>query len=165
VLESAVAVWLAAVGAGVAAGILSSRFPKAHLGAVGGWIVLGGAAWLAWKAWAWWVARYVITEDRVLFIEGVLNRRVRAIPLSTVTHTDFRRSVPGRILGYGNLTLDAPGEAHGLREMTSIPRPDEVYRLVMSLVAGAGSRGSREERSTISDPAAADTGPLPRLIL
>jgi membrane protein YdbS with pleckstrin-like domain len=128
---------------------------------VGGWIVLAGAFVLGWKTWAWWVARYVITDERVLLIEGVLARRVRAVPLSKVTHTDFRRSLLGRILGYGTLSLDSPGSHNGLRELTSIPRPDEIYRLIMSLVAGT------EARPGFPSPAdsGVDTGPLPRVIL
>ena len=85
-------------------------------------------------------------------------RRVRAVPLSKITHTDYRRTLSGRLLGYGTISLDSAGSHDGLRELTSIPRPDEVYRLIMSLVSG----GSRSE---VTDAALADTGPLPRLIL
>ena len=161
VLKYAIGIWLLAVAAGVGAGVLSGRWPHAGLGAVGGWIVLAGAGVLGWKTWAWWVARYVITDERVLLIEGVLARRVRAVPLSKVTHTDFRRSLPGRILGYGTLSLDSPGSYNGLRELTSIPKPDELYRLIMSLVSGSGSRSGQ---SSVADPGV-DTGPMPRLIL
>ena len=86
---------------------------------------------------------------------------MRAVPLSKVTHTDFRRSLPGRILGYGTLSLDSPGSYNGLRELTSIPKPDELYRLIMSLVSGSGSRSGQ---SSVADPGV-DTGPMPRLIL
>ena len=161
VLKYPIGIWLLAVSAGVGAGVLSRRWPHAGLGAVGGWIVLAGAGVLGWKTWAWWVARYVITGERVLLIDGVLARRVRAVPLSKVTHTDFRRSFVGRILGYGTLSLDSPGSHNGLRELTSIPKPDELYRLVMSLVSGSGPR---DAPPAAADPGV-DTGPLPRLIL
>lgn len=168
VLESAVGIWLLALALGVGAGAVSSRVPSWHLGVIGGWIVLAGAGVLAFKTWAWWQARYVITNERVLLVEGVLNRRVRAIPLSKVTHTDFNRSFFGRMFGYGQLALDSPGGSqNGLRELTSIPKPDEIYRLIMSLVAGVdpneGGPGSRGDGPP--DPALEDTGPLPRLIL
>jgi membrane protein YdbS with pleckstrin-like domain len=164
VLEPAVGFWLLILAAGVGAGLLSGKLPGWHLGVIGGWLVLAGAGLLAWKAWAWWVARYVITDQRVIFIEGVLNRRVRAVPLSKITHTDYRRSLFGRMLGYGDLTLDSPGGATGLRELTSVPNPDEVYRLIMSLVSGTATA-----RATARRPGggleAEDTGPLPRLFL
>jgi uncharacterized membrane protein YdbT with pleckstrin-like domain len=124
---------------------------------IGGWIVLAGAGFLAWKTGGWWITRYVITDERVMLIEGLISRRVRAVPLSKVTHTDYRRTLSGRLLGYGTISLDSAGTHDGLRELTSIPKPDQVYRLVMSLVSGG--------RSEVPDAALADTGPLPRLIL
>jgi uncharacterized membrane protein YdbT with pleckstrin-like domain len=159
VLERAIAIWLAAIAAGVGFGLLATQEPHWHLGVIGGWIVLAGAGFLAWKAGGWWIARYVITDERVLLIEGLISRRVRAVPLSKVTHTDYRRTLSGRLLGYGTISLDSAGTHDGLRELTSIPKPDQVYRLVMSLVSGGGSR------SEVTDAALADTGPLPRLIL
>ncbi|MGH2717838.1 MAG: PH domain-containing protein, partial [Actinomycetota bacterium] len=164
VLEPAVGLWLLILCGGVGAGLLSGKLPGWHLGAIGGWLVLVGAGFLAWKTWAWWISRYVITDQRVLLIEGVLNRRVRAIPLSKVTHTDFKRTLSGRILGYGNLSLDSPGAAAGLRELTSIPKPDEIYRLVMSLVAGVNEEGPGVLRPAMASLDDEDTGPLPRVI-
>ena len=90
---------------------------------------------------------------------GVTCRFCHGWPAGTkITHTDYRRTLSGRLLGYGTISLDSAGSHDGLRELTSIPRPDEVYRLIMSLVSG----GSRSEAT---DAALADTGPLPRLIL
>jgi uncharacterized membrane protein YdbT with pleckstrin-like domain len=158
VLERAVGIWLAAIAAGVCFGLLAPHEPHWNLGVIGGWIVLAGAGFLAWKTGGWWISRYVITDERVLLIDGVVSRRVRAVPLSKITHTDYRRTLSGRLLGYGTISLDSAGSHDGLRELTSIPRPDEIYRLIMSLVSGGG-------RSEATDAALADTGPLPRLIL
>ena len=159
VLDAAIGIWLGTLGAGVALGLASSHQPHWHLGVIGGWIVLAGAGLLAWKTGGWWVARYVITNERVLLIEGLISRRVRAVPLSKVTHTDYRRTLSGRLLGYGTISLDSAGTHDGLRELTTIPRPDEVYRLIMSLVSGSGSRPAVEDASLV------DTGPMPRLLL
>jgi len=158
VLERAIGIWLATIAAGVGFGLLASHEPHWNLGEIGGWVVLAGAGFLAWRTGGWWIARYVITDERVMLIDGVVSRRVRAVPLSKITHTDYRRRLAGRILGYGTISLDSAGTHDGLRELTSIPKPDEGYRLIMSLVSG----GSRSE---VTDAALADTGPLPRLIL
>lgn len=182
VLGNVVLIWLAALAAGVGAGLLSGRLPGWHLGVVGGWIVLAGAGFLGWRTFDWWLTHYVITDERVLLVEGVVARRVRAVPLSKVTHTDYRRSVFGRIFGYGDLILDSPGGASGLRELTSIPRPDDIYRLIMSLVSrtwspphlppGGPPAGARVGPRFMSggdpgfgDPGGGDTGEMPRLIL
>ena len=160
VLERTVSLWLAAIAAGLGFGLLASQEPNWHLGVIGGWIVLAGAALLAWRTSGWWVARYVITNERVLLIEGIVSRRVRAVPLSKVTHTDYRRTLSGRLLGYGTISLDSAGSHDGLRELTSVPKPDEVYRLIMSLVSGTSSSHHDAGDATLQD-----TGPLPRLIL
>jgi len=162
VLYKAIGIWLLCVTAGVGLGLLAGREPTWHLGFIGGWLVLVVAALLAWKGAAEGLARYVVTEHRVPLVEGVMSRRVRAVPLSKVTHTDYTRSLIGRVFGFGRITLDSAGSrAGGLREVTTIPRPDEVYRLIMSLVAGSGGRGELSG----PDTSLQDTGPLPRLIL
>src|SRR2546423_8198965 len=82
VLERAVGIWLAAIAAGVGFGLLAPHEPHWNLGVIGGWIVLVGAGFLAWKTGGWWIARYVITDERVLLIDGVVSRRGRAGPPS-----------------------------------------------------------------------------------
>lgn len=160
-LAPAVGMWLLALGLGVLAGFIDSAHPSWHAGVIGGWVVLAGGAVLALRSWGWWQSLYVLTDRRVLLVEGVIGRRVRAVPLSKVTHTDYHRSFIGRILGYGALSLDSPGVASGLRELTNIPRPDEIYRLIMSLVeTGPGPGAAR----AVPDASFGDTGPLPRLI-
>lgn len=161
-LAPAVGMWLLALGLGVVAGFIDHAHPGWHAGVIGGWVVLAGGGILAMRSWAWWVALYVLTDRRVLLVEGVIGRRVRAVPLSKVTHTDYQRSFFGRIFGYGALSLDSPGAASGLRELTNIPRPDEVYRLIMSLVEAGPSSAPRHP---VPDASFDDTGPLPRLIL
>jgi membrane protein YdbS with pleckstrin-like domain len=161
-LAPAVGMWLLALGLGVLAGFIDSAHPSWHAGVIGGWVVLAGGAALAIRSWAWWGALYVLTDRRVLLVEGVIGRRVRAVPLSKVTHTDYQRSFLGRIFGYGALSLDSPGAASGLRELTNIPRPDEIYRLIMSLVETGPAPATRP---AVPDASFDDTGPLPRLIL
>ncbi|MGH2708507.1 MAG: hypothetical protein ACRDJK_09465, partial [Actinomycetota bacterium] len=46
----------------------------------------------------------------------------------------YSRTIPGRILGYGVLLLDTPGEKPGLDTLHWLPKPDVVYQLVASIV-------------------------------
>src|SRR2546423_4773389 len=86
VLERAIGIWLAAIAAGVGFGLLASHEPHWNLGVIGGWIVLAGAGVLTRKTGAWWIARYVITDQRVLLIDWGVSPPVPAGPLSQITH-------------------------------------------------------------------------------
>jgi hypothetical protein len=132
VLHSAVAVWFAALGLGVAAGLASRANRGFYLGQAGAAISLAGTVFLGLRAWQWGVARYVLTNDRVLLIEGILSRRVHGLPLRSVLDTTYRRTLNGRFLGYGDLELNLSGQP-GLRKLTFLPEVDTFYHLILSL--------------------------------
>lgn len=151
--------WILSLVAAAGVGLLvSPRLATPVADRLAGWLVLAASAYLALRAARWWMARYVITDQRVLLVEGIVSRTVSAIPLAKVTDTTYERSIGGRLLGYGDLMLDSPGERPGLAVLTSLPRPDELYRLIMSLVVAR----LREGRSRV--PEADETGPIPRVI-
>ena len=147
VLNSAVAIWLATVALGLVGGLASRTYRGFYLGQAGAAVSLAGTAFLGLRVWQWWVARYVLTNDRVLLLEGVLSRRVHGVPLGSVLDTTYHRTLTGRLLGYGDLDLNLSGRP-GLRKLTSLPRPDYLYHLVMVLtsvrdVMGPSLLGSR----------------------
>lgn len=161
--------WLGALVAGAAIGFLvSPRTSDSFADSIAGWLVLGFTGYCLVKVLQWWMARYVITDQRVLLIEGLVRVRVSAIPLAKVTDTTFSRSLSGRIFGYGDLLLDSPGEQPGISTLTCLPRPDELYRLIASLVVGRIWERSSESHVLMPGFRQADdddTGPLPRVIL
>src|SRR2546430_7824590 len=111
VLSSAVAVWLIGLVLGLAAGLsYSAGGGNAQLSWAGAAVVLAGAAFFGWRAWQWRMARYVLTSERVLHIEGILSRRVNGLPLRSVLDTTYHRTLAGRIFGYGNLELNLSGQ-------------------------------------------------------
>lgn len=169
VLVRPVMYWLGALVAGTAIGFLiSPRTSDSLADSIAGWLVLAFSAYCLVKVVQWWMARYVITDQRVLLIEGVLNVKVSAIPLAKVTDTTFSRSMSGRIFGYGDLLLDSPGEQPGISTLTCLPRPDELYRLIASLVVGRIWERSSDNNVRMAGFRQAeddDTGPLPRVIL
>jgi Bacterial PH domain len=134
VLNSAVAIWLATLGLGLAGEFASHTYRGAYLvqGVIA--LCLVGTGFLGWNAWQWWMASYVLTNDRVLLFEGVFSRRVHGVPLRNVLDTTYHRSLTGRLLGYGHLELNLSGRP-GLRTLTSVPNPDHLYRLVLVLTS------------------------------
>src|SRR5438128_11034591 len=100
VLRFAVAGWLSALVLGLAL----SPAPRGHRGLyldqVGVVISLAATVFIGWKVWQWWTARYVLTNDRVVLVEGVLSRHVHGVPLRSVLDTTYHRTFTGRLLGY-----------------------------------------------------------------
>jgi hypothetical protein len=137
-LANSFAVFVASLVLGVVAVAESHRWtgwPAAHLGQVGAGIVVLGSLFFAWRAGHWALTRYVITNERILLIEGLIARRITALPLRLVIDTTYRRTIAGRILGYCNLELNLSGHP-GLRSLTRVPNADRVYALILRLLSG-----------------------------
>lgn len=164
VLARPILLWLVALVIGAAAGFLTSpRSGETIIDQIAGWFVLAATVGTVLKVWQWWASTYVVTDQRVMLIEGILARKISAIPLPKVTDTTYRRSAAGRIFGFGSLLLDSPGETPGLATLTYLPRPDRIYRLITSLVVSrVWDKSVTREQQFV--PEEEDTGPIPRVI-
>ena len=121
---------------------------RRHLGQVGSVVFVAGSAFLAWRTWQWSAARYVVTNERVLFIQGIVARQVNGVPLRGVLDTTYHRTLGGRLRGYGALELNISGTP-GLRRLVPLRHPDAFYQLILSLI---------QPGATVSPRAAAETG-------
>jgi hypothetical protein len=74
-----------------------------------GWVGLAllviGLAWLAMIYIAWYAEDYVITNRRVMKVEGVLKKRSADSSLEKINDAVLEQSVIGRMLGYGDLDI------------------------------------------------------------
>jgi membrane protein YdbS with pleckstrin-like domain len=102
----------------------TGRLELSYLGAA---VVACGTVWAAGKAWTWRVARIALTDQRLLFVQGVVARQINALPLKRVLDTTYRQSVMGRVFGYADITLNLSGQP-GLRRLTFLSRPEDLYR-------------------------------------
>lgn len=84
----------------------------------------------------WWIERIVITDKRVMMAEGILVHNVGMMPLSKVTDLTFRRSLGGRVFGYGTLIVESAGQIQALNKISYMPRPEEIYEALSELVFG-----------------------------
>ncbi len=57
------------------------------------WLWLITVAYLAWKVVAWSVEFFLVTEHRVMVINGVFNRNVVMMPLTKLTDITLNRSM------------------------------------------------------------------------
>jgi hypothetical protein len=127
-----------------------------------GLIALGFFLRFAWTVLQWWVTRIIVTDRRILEVSGLISRRVASMPLPQVTDTTYHRSILGRMLGYGDLVVESPGAHPGLSHIDHVPRPDDFYRIVMSLMNA--SSGDAPDEIVVS-PGDQDTGEIPRVVL
>ena len=158
-----------AVGATVIAvvlGVLLSPREGDHpIDTIVGLVAVAGVLRFGWKFWLWWVDRIVVTNRRLFEVSGIFTRRVASMPLAKVTDMTYQRTLLGRILGYGHMVLESPGQKQALARIGFLPNPDDFYRTVTSLVM-APTPDDREEAAEQAEGIDQDdTGPLPRVVV
>lgn len=74
-----------------------------------GWLGLAlmvvALVWLAGIYLTWWAQDYLVTNRRVLKVEGILNKRSADSSLEKINDAVLEQSVFGRMLGYGDLDI------------------------------------------------------------
>jgi hypothetical protein len=120
-------------------------------------LVLGAGAYLRWKTWT----------SELLFVTRRRIVRMRGIPETTTTEASLRldrisgvvleQTVVGKLLNYGTLELEAPGQHPDLRRIEKIARPRRMYFLIREIVYG------EPESDRLVPIAEASTAPLPVL--
>ena len=90
--------------------------------------------WLAARVADWWVHYFVVTSQRLMLAEGILIRKVNMIPLSKVSDIEFRKSAMGRLLGYGEFEVLAPGMGDKMRYLKFLPYSEQLYLEVCGLI-------------------------------
>ena len=112
-----------------------------------GWLpfVLGGLvlAWAAHLALEVHMDRFVVTNMRVFRVHGVLSQSLATMPLSRILDITVNKPFLGRLLGYGHFIFESAAQAQGLRDITTVARPDERDLTIQRVVQRAGLRGPR----------------------
>ncbi len=74
-----------------------------------GWVVLAGilvsGTLLAVHYWAWYAQDYLVTNRRVLKVEGIINKRSADSSLEKINDAVLEQNLFGRILDYGDLNI------------------------------------------------------------
>lgn len=106
-----------------------------------GYVVVGALLRLVWYVVQWWMEEIVVTDKRIFKMSGIVIRSIASMPLVKVTDMTYRRSLTGRLLGYGELTLESAGQQQALSKIDYVPDPDQFYRELTSLVFEGSTRG------------------------
>lgn len=143
-----------------------------------GLVALAAAARFLYRLLGWWLDRIVVTDQRLFEVSGLLTKKVAVMPLAKLTDLTFTRTLPGRLLGYGDLVLETAGQEQALTRLEHLPKPEAFYRafstLVMARFTGLRPDAERDEHTgplpsidedDIPWPDDDDTGPLPPVIV
>jgi uncharacterized membrane protein YdbT with pleckstrin-like domain len=85
---------------------------------------VAGLAALYWSATAWfhrWTTETDVTNMRVVHKTGFIKRRTFEMSLDKVESVDVNQSILGRIMNYGDVTIQGVGE--GTQTISTISRP------------------------------------------
>ncbi len=93
------------------------------------WFAVMG--WVAWRVADWWYDRFILTNKRVMVVNGIITRRVAMMPLVRVTDMKYEQTPAGRALNYGTFVLESAGQEQALREIKNLPNPNELYLRVV----------------------------------
>lgn len=87
--------------------------------------------WVGWRVMDWFQDRFILTNKRVMLINGLVTRKVAMMPLLRVTDMKYQQSPMGRMLNYGTFVLESAGQDQALREVPHLPNPNELYLRVV----------------------------------
>ena len=102
---------------------------------IGVWAGLGLAAigaiaalptWMRWSS-----ERYLVTDRRVIQVEGVLRKQALDSSLSKVNDVRIKQGLLGRLLGYGTLEIITASES-AVNRLDDLPRPIEFKKAMMA---------------------------------
>jgi membrane protein YdbS with pleckstrin-like domain len=127
---------VATIGLGALAGAAEAYLAPSATGA--GWVTpLVVLAWLGILAWAglqiafWHFYRFILTNRRVVVVEGIIARHVAMMPLARVTDMKYEQSPLGRLLNYGTFVIESAGQDQALRDLPHLPNPNDLYLQVV----------------------------------
>jgi hypothetical protein len=86
-----------------------------------------------------WSDRYlVLTNKRIMVIEGLIARSVNSMPLSKLTDMIYHRSAIGRLLNFGLFDVESAGQDQALKKINYVPDPDDTNLQISHLLWKAG---------------------------
>jgi uncharacterized membrane protein YdbT with pleckstrin-like domain len=108
--------------------------------------------WVGWFAGQCWVIfltvravwritdhyrdRFVITNQRILRVDGVIGTGSAMIPLGKVTDITVKQSWLGKIFNFGHMIFESAGQVQGLDEIRYVQNPKKKKRVLLIAMRG-----------------------------
>ena len=92
----------------------------------GALLALVGALLTVYRVGVWANTRYVITTAELYEKRGIVSRNVTQFRLDRIQNTRLNQSMPGRALGYADLTVYTAGSGEPELTFSFVPDPGEA---------------------------------------
>lgn len=112
------------------------------------WLWLALVAWTVWQLVGWRREWFLATDKRLILTQGLIAKNVAMMPLTKVTDLSYVRSIPGRVVGYGQFVLESAGQDQALRQIDWVPDPNHTYRVICAEIFGYVDNQSDDEDDT-----------------
>jgi membrane protein YdbS with pleckstrin-like domain len=93
------------------------------------WVLI--MAYVGWRVAYWHFYRFILTNKRIMLIQGIIARDVAMMPLLRVTDMKYEQTPMGRLLNYGTFVIESAGQDQALREIDYLPQPNDIYLWVV----------------------------------
>lgn len=95
--------------------------------------------WALREVGHWFDRHLVLTNKRIMVIEGLVAKSVNSMPLPKLTDMVYHRSSLGRVLGYGLFDVESAGQDQALKIMNFVPDPDNTNLQISHLLWGSSA--------------------------
>jgi uncharacterized membrane protein YdbT with pleckstrin-like domain len=92
------------------------------------------AGYFAYRYLDWRVTYFVVTNNRLILITGLLRQSVGMLPLTKVTDMRMERTLTGRSLGYAQFVVESAGQDQALRTVSFVPYPVSLYQEILGMI-------------------------------
>jgi membrane protein YdbS with pleckstrin-like domain len=113
------------------------------------WLAVIG--WVLWEVVEWYYDRFVLTNKRVMLIQGVVSRNVAMMPLGRVQDMKYTQTPLGRLLGFGTFEIESAGQEQALRNVPNLPNPTDIYLQVVEETFEPEASEARRRPAQIDD--------------
>lgn len=109
----------------------------------------------------WRAEMIILTKKRIIRVQGVpeTTNTEASLRIERVSGVRVIQTVPGKLLDYGTIELEAPGDHPDVRRLVRIVHPNQFYAELRSIIFSDGLRPDPDEPPTDVNA----TTPLPRL--
>ena len=92
---------------------------------IAAWLCFAAGLILMARAWfKWWTTEIAVTDRRVIFKTGFIQRDTTEMHMDKVESVDVKQSILGRVLDYGDVEIRGTGA--GFEPLRMIARPLEL---------------------------------------